>query len=545
METKTIYNAALYCRLSRDDNNGNMESNSIQSQRDMLTGYAKEHGYNVYDCYVDDGYTGTMFDNRPNFQRMLDDIRLGRINMVLTKDLSRLGRNYIMIGQYRDFFFPEHGVRYIAINDGYDGLNEDNDIAAFKDILNEMYSKDISKKMRSARKVAAAQGKFMGRRPPYGYKRSETNKHALVIDERVSGVVKRIFALYAGGESARHIGCILTSEGILPPNEFYFRSLGQSNPYRSKLPVWGSASIMGLLKQQVYIGHTVQGKVFQASHKLKKRIVADPKDWIIVENTHEPLIDTDLWNSVQARIKSQKEQKKRSIIKVSSLKEVSMFSGLVKCQDCGGLMAYNVKTTGNNKYYVYRCSTYANNGRGACSVHMIHQSALETVLLNDILHYAKLADSEESALIDRLMKANAATRLNSVKDCKKRLNDVKKRISDIDGLIKRLFEEKAAGNLPDTVFKKLVADYDTEQQGLNENLVTLNNELADCETKAGDITAWVSKIKECISLNTLDRPTLIELVEGITVSETYKVDGEKRQDVTIKYKFVGVLNNDN
>jgi hypothetical protein len=309
-----------------------------------------------------------------------------------------------------------------------------------------------------------------------------------------------------------------------------------------KLPIWGSATIMGLLKQQVYIGHTVQGKAYQASHKIKKRVKADPKDWIIVKNTHEPLIDVETWDSVQARLEKQKKRKNRATIRVSSMNEVSLFSGLVKCADCGGLMAFNVKTSGKNKYYVYRCGTYANSGNNSCTVHTIHQKTLEEVLLNELQHYATLAHDEEKLLIDRLMKANMAMRNNSVKDCKKRLNDTKKRISDIDTLIKQLFEEKAVGNLPDTIFKKLIADYDTEQKELTESLVNLQNELEDCESKANDITVWVDKIKECITINALDRPTLIELVDSITVSEAYKVGGEKRQDITIRYNFVGVLN---
>jgi hypothetical protein len=359
----------------------------------------------------------------------------------------------------------------------------------------------------------------------------------------VSGIVQRIFTMYVGGDSARHIGSILTAEGILPPNEYYFKSTGRINPYRSKMPVWGSATIMSMLTSQVYLGHTVQGKVKTVSHKSKQRINADPKDWIIVENTHEPLIDAELWDTVQARIeKGGKDRKKRAAIRANSLKEISLFSGLVKCAKCGGLMAYNIKNNGSGKtYYVYRCSTYANNGVNACSCHFIHQSTLETVVLDDIRHYATLTRNDEAALIDRLIKANAALRNSSVKDCKKRLSDTRKRINDIGHLVKQLFEEKAAGNLPDTIFKKLIADYDNEQQDLNQKLATLQQELVDCENKANDIIAWVDKIKKCISIDTLDRATLMELIDTITVSETYKTDGEKRQDITIKYKFVGVL----
>ena len=226
---KIVYRAALYLRLSRDDNNGNSESMSIQSQREMLISYANEHGYEVAGIYIDDGYSGTTYE-RPDFKRMIDDIKLGKINMVITKDLSRLGRNYVETGRYTDFFFPDNGVRYIAINDNYDTNKDDNDIAPFKHILNEMYAKDISKKIRSSRKVAAKQGKFMGSTPAYGYKRSASDKHKLVPDHEAAVVVKRIFQLYKNHENARQIADMLNREGIKTPQNYYYDSIGQENP---------------------------------------------------------------------------------------------------------------------------------------------------------------------------------------------------------------------------------------------------------------------------------------------------------------------------
>lgn len=530
------YNCALYCRLSRDDKNGNSESMSIQSQRDMLTAYAEEKGYNIVGAYVDDGYTGTNFD-RPNWKRMIEDIEKGKINMVITKDLSRLGRNYVITGQYTDFYFPEHGVRYIAITDGYDSHHEDNDIAPFKNILNEMYAKDISKKVRSARKVAAKQGKFMGSKPPYGYLRSATDRHRLVIDDNVAYIIRRIFAMFADGDSARNIGSILNREKVDTPNEYYFKQIGRSNPYPTKKAAWGSATVMSILRSQVYIGNIVQGKQKTASHKLKKRIRIDEKDWVIAEDMHEALIDSDTWNRVQERIGANKPVR----VRINSKSEVSLFSGLVRCADCGGLMAYNVKTSHGKKYYVYRCTTYANNGSDTCTVHTTHESMLEEIILNDIKAYSKLVFSDESTLIDRLMKANATHQQKSAGVLKNQIADTRKKIIYIDNLLMNLFEKNVNGDVSDLIFKNMSAKYEAEQSELRVKLERLEFDLSECESNANDVDKWVSRIKDCINIETLNRGILVELIDSITVSETYKIDNERWQDVTIKYKFVGAL----
>ena len=540
MATKQ-YNAALYCRLSRDD--GKVESVSIQHQRDMLKAYAKEYGYEVYDIYADDGISGTTFD-RPEFQRMISDIEHGNVNMVLVKDLSRFGRDHVKSGYYREDFFLNKGVRFIAIQDGYDSTQDDSGMTAIKDVFNEYHARETSKKVKAVRYNAAIQGKFMGSRTPYGYMRNPNNRHTLIADENVAAVVRKIFHMYSIGNSARHIAHILTQENIDPPNEYYFKSLGKSNPFSAKTNAWGAATLTVMLQNKVYIGHTVQGKAHTLSHKLKKRVHVDEKDWIIVENTHEPLIDLQTWENVQSRFERERAARrvgKRTSTRVSSLKELSLFSGMLLCADCAGKMAYNVKSSDGRTYYLYRCSTYANNGRGACSVHAIHQTALETAVLDDIRHYATIALNDRQALIERLMKANASTRQQSMKDCNKKVSDTQKRIREIDGLAKGLFEEKLKGNIPDMLFKNMLADYEREQTELGENLITLRQELADCEANANDTTAWVEKIRQCISIDTLNRDILHELIDSITISESYKVGGKTQQDIIIKYKFVGFL----
>jgi DNA invertase Pin-like site-specific DNA recombinase len=269
MKLRNTYKVGIYCRLSRDDNNGSNESMSISNQRDMLMSYVNERGWEVSEIYVDDGYSGTTFD-RPDFQRMIRDVELKKINMIITKDLSRLGRNYVMTGQYTEFFFPQNGIRFIAINDNVDTVHEDNDIAPFKNILNEMYAKDISKKVKSARVISARQGKFMGSKPPYGYIKSPSNKHLLIIDDTTAPIVRQIFTLYAMGEPARCIVQKLNSDGILAPRAYHYKQLGCENSLLNEREYWGTATIMQMLQNQVYAGHMVQGNAKLFLSKLSK-----------------------------------------------------------------------------------------------------------------------------------------------------------------------------------------------------------------------------------------------------------------------------------
>ena len=383
--------------------------------------------------------------------------------------------------------------------------------------------------------ISTGSHKDMGSQPPYGYARNPNNRHQLIADPYSSLVVQKIFDLFVGGDSARHIADILNRKTIDTPNNYYYKSLGKPNPYREKIAAWGSATIMNMLRSEVYIGNTVQGKQHVKSFKDKKRIKVSKEDWVIVENTHEAIVNVDTWNEAQKRIIV------NNPVRINSQKEVSLFSGLVKCADCGGLMAYNVKTSGDKRYYVYRCGTYANNGKNACSVHTIHQSTLEQIVLNDLQYYSKLAIKDENTLIDRLMTANASNQQRVSDIHKKQIATIKKRIVEVDNLAKSLFEEKVKGNIPSGILKKMLSDYENEQGTLQEDLIKLQKELSECESNERDVDVWIQKIKKCISIETLDRNIVVELIDNIAVSEVYKIDGEKHQDVTITYKFVGCL----
>lgn len=538
---REIY-VAIYLRLSRDDQNGNAESMSISNQRAMLIAYCEERGWKIYDIYIDDGFTGTNFE-RPGFQRMIEDIKKGYISVVLTKDLSRLGRNYVMTGQYTDFFFPEHGVRYVAVNDSYDSDKDDNDIAPFKNILNEMYAKDISKKVRSVRQTSAKQGKFMGSKPPFGYVKSGDDKHVLVIDPPAAEIVKRLFREFASGESGRNIATKLNDEGVDTPAEYYFKQTGKRATRGDSAGQWGSTTILQLLRNQVYIGDMVQCKRKVSSFKTKKRLVTDPDNWVIVEGTHEAIIDRFTWDSVQRRMMNAKHASSNNTIRTSGKDdEVNVFSGIIRCADCGAAMAFNrkVSSTGVERRF-YRCSRYANSGSKSCSMHSIDADTLEGIILSEIQYHAQTVITDESRLMDRLLSFTGRERQNEKAAQEKSLRDAKNRIAFIEDASKRLFEEKITGNVPESLFKKLFADYERELAELEDKYLYLQQNAQEAVNAEADVQNWMKLIKQCVSIDRLDRATAFRLIDQVSVHEQADERGRKSQSIQIKYNFVGCL----
>jgi len=534
MPLQSEVNAAIYLRLSRDDNTGNQESMSITNQRDFLVNYVKERGWKIFSIYVDDGYSGTNFE-RPDFKRMISDIEAGLVNCVITKDLSRLGRNYIQTGQYTDFFFPKHKVRYIAVNDNYDTVEEENDIAPFKNILNEMYAKDISKKVRTSRTTAARQGKFMGSKPPYGYVKSPDDKHRLIVDPPAAKVIERIFADYAGGYTARGIAEQLNGQEIDTPATYYFKQTGK-RATRNSNQAWGSNTIMQLLKNQVYIGHMVQGQRQVTSFKTKQRHFNPESKWIVVENTHEPIISMATWEVVQARLKVIKATH-TSHVRRNGQKEVSLFSGLLRCKDCGAGLHFCRDTQGDKVYEHYRCGTWVINGKEACSPHNTRVEVLEETILAEIRHYASLANHDEPALIDRILSSVDHSMTKELETAAQELRKKKDRMTHIDRAVMQLFEEKVAGNLPEAMFQKMIVKYEQEQQILEQQIEEMQAAV-QCESeRTSRVTDWTARVKQCLSVERLDRPLVVALVDKIVVAEAIKVDGVKRHNFDITYTF--------
>lgn len=417
-----------------------------------------------------------------------------------------------------------------------------NDIAPFKNILNEMYAKDISKKVRSVRNMSAKQGKFMGSKPPFGYVKSPENKHLLVIDPPAAEIVKRLFREFAGGDSGRNIATKLNAEGVDTPAEYYFKQTGKRATRGDNGQQWGSATIIQLLKNQAYIGNMVQCKRKVSSFKTKKRLVTNPDDWVSVENTHEPLIDEYTWDCVQRRMNTIKHAPSNNTIKASGTEETNLFSGIIRCADCGAAMAFvRRERKSSSDKTMYRCSRYNNNGKEACSTHTIDAKVLESVVLADIQYQANMAVKNDQTLLDRLLSFSGNEQEHKKAAQEKALHDATNRISFIENASKRLFEEKITGNVPDSLFKKMFADYERELSELETRAAEMRRCIGEEASGKAEVMRWMSLVKECASIDRLDRATAFQLIDHVAVHEQADENGHTTQTVQIKYNFVGYL----
>jgi ssDNA-binding Zn-finger/Zn-ribbon topoisomerase 1 len=407
---------------------------------------------------------------------------------------------------------------------------------------NEMYAKDISKKIRSVRQTSAKQGKFMGSKPPYGYVKSPGNKHQLVVDPPAAEVVRRLFRAFANGESGRSMVETLNAEGVDTPAMYYFKQTGKRATRGDSCPQWGSATILQLLRNQVYIGDMVQCKRKVSSFKTKKRLVTNADDWVVVEGPHEAIIDPFAWKSVQRRMDKAKRAPAQNPVKTNNIEESNIFSGIIRCADCGAAMAFNQKAykSGAERKF-YRCSHYANNGNKTCSMHSIDLDTLEGVILADIQHYVRTAVNDEEKLLDRLLAFSGQERKSEKAVQEKALREAKNRMVFIEDASKRLFEEKIAGNMPDRLFKKMLADYERELSELEDNAYNLRQALNDSQSNAKDVQTWLELIKECVSIDRLDRATAYQLIDHVAVHERTDKQGRKQQSIQVKYNFVGCL----
>ena len=524
MKKQEHYTAGIYCRLSKDDIGGG-DSSSIISQKCMLEKYAGDNGWTVYDCYVDDGYTGMNYD-RPDFQRMIADIEDGKINLVAVKDLSRLGRNYLLTGQYTDVFFPDHGVRFVALNDGIDSLNMDNDIAPFRNILNQMYSTDISRKVRSAVSAKKQRGEFLSSYAPYGYQKDPLNKNRLVIESGGAETVRSMYEMCAEGYGSKAIAKTLDREGILSPVCHRDRLLGREPGKESR---WHCETVNNILRSRIYIGDMVQG-VYECSRFKRTPNKKKPRDeWVITPGTHESIVTTELWEQAQNQIDSRK--------RVMGTGELQLFAGFVKCGDCGYALSY----ANCQKIEQYTCGQYRRHGNGACTCHYIRKDTLTEIVLSDVRKHASLAAQDENGLAQKLASINGDKEERLIQALSAELGKAETRHSDLDMIIKRLFEQSVSGMVTESRYQKLNAEYEAEQAALETRIGEIRNELGTIHQNRRDSSAWLDAIKGYADIRELDRIVLSELIDKITVGEARMVEGEKVIDVTIYYRFIGAV----
>lgn len=537
---KQQYNTALYLRLSRDDELKG-ESGSIGTQRDILTQYCKEQNLHIAGEYVDDGWSGTNFD-RPSFQRMIDDIEDGKINCVITKDLSRLGRNYILTGQYTDIYFPSKGVRYIAVSDGVDSEKGESEIAPFLNILNEMHARQTSKKTKAAMKARFLNGAHYGAYAPIGYKRHPEIKGKLIPDEDTRWIVEKIFDLASHGAGAAKIRNILDREQVPTPAWLNYQKYGTfahifENQPENKSHKWTVSQVKSILTDEVYIGNSVHNKQTTISFKDKRSKRKAKEEWYTVPNTHEAIIQLAQWEIVQSHINSRKRQTKTG--------EVHIFSGLLKCADCGRGMRFShckaSEKCKERKYYI--CGTYSEFGKDRCSRHSINYDVLYAVVLGRLQYWISQAhEKDDSELLQRLLKSGDKQRASEKTSTKKELTKTEKRLHEIDDLFAKMYEDRARGKITERNFSMLSAKYQEEQIWLEEKRNSLREKLDKSVQDSEGAEKWLALVRKYTELTELNAVILNELIEKILVYETVKEEnGETVQEIEIYYRFVGKI----
>lgn len=525
--------AAIYCRLSKDDYVKEGESASIQNQRLLLEQYCSQQGWEVVAVYQDDGFTGLNM-NRPDLQRMLKAIERKQIDLVITKDLSRLGRNYLQMGQLLEEFFPRHGVRYIALIDSVDSDRENNDIVPFKNILNEFYSRDVSKKVHSSYVTKAKTGQFTGCLAPFGYKKSPENRNQLLIDEDTAWIVRKIFEYARNGHGPNYIRRKLEDEEI-PAPVWWNRQKGLRNkmskfeiadPERGRF-MWDFTTIKEILSNPVYIGAIASQKT---DYRFKTGWIKDKKaeEWIVVEDMHEPVIDRETFELVQGKVKSRKRP--------DAWGNFGIFAGLLKCGQCGSAM--NVRITNSKaKEKIFTCSKYNKYGVSHCSQHRIKYDVLYSIVLEQIRRYARLALENEQEVARELMSSCTAEEQAEKELIERGMSEDSERIGELEKLIARLYEDMVAGRVSEGNFERILTNTQREQETL-QNRVKLNRERLDRQQKEqADTSKWVELIKEYADIQELDATILNQLINKIVVHED--MDGAViRQTVEIHFNFM-------
>lgn len=540
MAGQPTYNTALYLRLSKDD--GTMsESSSIQTQKEMLTRYCRENGFAISQIYVDDGWSGTN-TNRPSFQRMLSDIEDGKINCVITKDLSRLGRNYLETGSFTEIYFPEHNVRYIAVTDGVDTAKGSTmDITPFKNLLNDMYAQDISKKIKSSVLTRQKQGKFTGGKAPYGYAKDPNDKNHLVIDERYAPTVRRIYNMAENGFGIEQIAKKLSAEKILRPGAVAAETHANFEKYANdgKEFEWSVAMVRNILRNPTYKGAVVGQKKPTISLKSKKRKGVATAETFIVEGMHEAIIEPERWELIQRLITSRKKCDRGDKLKYDNI-----FSGLVKCADCGyALIPYRSGRTQKpdaRENYDYYCRIHREDARN-CSKHRIAAIDLYNAVLSDIQRIAGQAIRSDEKMISSIAARLGKAEKDNVRQAEREIKKARKRLAELDTMFVKTYEEHARGEISDRNYNTLVTAYEKEQGELEAAVGEYETTISTNRTNNENAANFVELIKRYADVDELTQALLNTLIDRIEVHEPEEIDGELVQKLDVYYKFVGII----
>ena len=526
---------ALYCRLSRDDGTES-ESNSIGNQKKLLSQKAKEMGLTDTKYYVDDGYTGTNF-NRPGFQQLIDDIEIGLVSAVMVKDLSRLGRDYVSVGNYTDSYFPEHNVRFIAVNDAIDSDEGESEIAPFKNILNEMYARDISKKIRSSHRLRGSMGEPLSQ-PPYGYMKSSENKKKWIIDPEAATVVKSIFKMCLDGKGNETIARTLQENEVLIPMA-YWQSKGlnrggkktQTNPYK-----WCKTTIQKILSQQEYCGDIINFKTYSKSFKNKRRIENSKENWAVFKDVNEPIIDRETFETVQKFIS---KTKRRAPKKENG--ERSIFNGLIYCGDCHSKMRYHTSTS-NKEIHYFTCSDNKVDYRGKCpGRHYVRADALEEVVKLELRRLVEVLELDESYFAQLLLRKNDEEREKDKKFLESELQKAIARSNTVSQLYEKLYEDNVIGKVSDEWFVELSHKYEKERMDLKAKIADTRHKIEELKNNNSEYEKFISAIRRFMQMDNLTSPLLRELIDHIDIFETEGTGKSRTQRIVIYYRFIGYI----
>ena len=533
---------ALYCRISLDDGSQN-ESMSISNQKLLLKDYAEKNGMPRYEYYVDDGYTGRNF-NRPSFKRLIADIEAGKIGCVITKDLSRLGRNYIEAGSYIEIFFPKHNVRYIAVTDGVDSLTrQEMDITPFKNILNDMYSRDISKKVLAGRMTRSRQGKFCGGQPPLGLMRDPEEKGHLILDPDTAPTIRKIFDLALNGWGCMRIAKQLMEDKI-PITRVKSNTECDVNYYS-----WGSARISHILRNPFYKGAHLVCRTHQKGIRSNTYDIIPREEWEVIEGCHEAIVSPEDWEKVQELI-----DRRPPIMEGNACPFYNLFHGIIYCATCGKSMQVRyekVGRTGKNRFTgeerepidkaYYICQTYNRLGKDACTSHKVEARDLYNLVLKDIQELAAMALKDVESFYQRISSRMERRYLADASEMEKERERLEARNREIDDMFLNLYTDKAKGILSEQRFVKMTAAMEREQEENQKQLKELTLSLRRSNEQESDVRTFIREIRQYATIQELDEGILNRLISRILVGEVKKVDGEKFQEIKIIYNFVGEI----
>ena len=530
------YIAGLYYRLSQEDERQG-ESVSIDNQRAILRKYAEERGFEIHDEYIDDGVSGTTFQ-RPEVQRLLDDAKTGVINTIIVKDLSRFGRNYIEVGQYVDYVFPAFGIRFIAIQDNVDTENRDSgamEMIPIMNVFNEWHAANTSKKIRAVLKSNAREGKYHARKAPYGYVKSDTEKKTPIVDEEAASVVKRIFEMRASGLSPHKIADKLNEDKIPNPSKYSFDKYGIVGK-RNHFNLWAFCAVNSILRNPTYLGHMAQQRWGSVSYKNHKRYKKDESEWIVVKNTHEPIITQELWDKVREVEKSVAQGRKTKRGYTHPL------SGFLFCADCGGKMKLNYINRDGKLYFNFNCGNHLRLGKSYCFSHFIRAKDIEAIVLDDMREMAQRIVLDEKTIREGFIRHNAELADKAIKSAKKELQAKRKRAEELSRLMQLAYEDRLKGKMPEDICIGFMQKYSDEQKRLEIEIAELEERLTETTNTIQSADDFIRNIKKYLEAPELTREMCYELIDRIIVGGHPKHTGKERViDIVYKVDIASVL----